>query len=150
MLDPNNFLEKTVEAYIGFKTGNFDFADYKKVANTRIESVTKIANGYSIKSKEVISLLTNPSYNISDKLDITILPISVSLDLQDASKFPTSGFLKIGQEFIRYNGKTENTLENLVRSQIGTTAAEHEEGEDVFLVTEIIDQNPIDIMLQLM
>lgn len=150
MLDANNFLEKTVEVFVGFKTGSFDWADYKKVANTRISNITKITNGYSVKSKEVISLLTNPTYNVADKLAINILPVSLTLDLEDVSGFPTTGLIKINGEFIRYNGITNNTLENLTRGVLGTPAAAHSSGSDAYLVTELIDTNPIDMLLQLM
>ena len=149
MLDENNFLTKEVVCYVGFITGSFNFANYKEVARAEINSVTKIPNGYSIRAKEVTSLISNPTFNIADKLDIDILAPSLSLDLQDASLFPDSGFIKIGDEFIRYNGKTDDTLENLSRGEIGNAAA-HNNGDDVFLVTELIDINPITMLLQLM
>lgn len=149
MLDENNFLTKEVVCYVGFITGNFDFSNYKEVARARINSLTKVPNGYSIRAKEVTSLISNPSYNISDKLDIDILIVSTTLDLQDASLFPDSGFIKIGDEFIRYSGKLDNTLLNLNRGEIGSPA-EHDDGADVFLATELIDTNPITMLLQLM
>lgn len=149
MLDANNLLEKDVICYVGFINGTFDFTDYKEVARTRINSVTKIANGYSIRAKEVTSLLTNPTYNVNEKLDINILASSLSLDLQDASNFPDSGLIKINDEFIRYNGKTDNTLENLERSEIGNASA-HNLGDNVYLVTELIDKSPITMLLELM
>lgn len=149
MIDANNFLQKEVIVYIGFITGSFDFSEYKEVQKAVINAVTKIPNGYSIRAKEVTSLISNPTYNVSDKLDINILPSSLTLDLQDASLFPDSGLIKIGDEFIRYNGKNEDTLENLARGEIGS-AEDHSEGDDVYLVTELIDTNPIDMILQLM
>lgn len=149
MLDQNNFLQKEVVLYLGFKTGSFDFSEYKEISRTVINSVTKVPNGYSIRAKEVTSLISNPTYNISDKLDINILPSSLTLDLQDASLFPDSGLIKIGDEFIRYNGKNDDTLENLSRGEIGA-ANNHSLGDDVYLVTELIDTNPIDMILQLM
>ena len=125
MLDPNFLLEKEVEVFIGFSTGSFDWADYKKVANTTVDTVTKVINGYSIKSKEVTGLITNPTYNIQDKLSIDILTGSLSLDLIDTSDFPTTGLIKLEEEFIRYNGIVDNTLQNLIRGSIGSTAYEH-------------------------
>jgi hypothetical protein len=150
MQDPNNFLEKKVEVYVGFKTGAFDFSDYKKVANTTINSVTKIANGYSIKSKEVTSLLDNPVFNTTNKLAIDILSISTSLTLESAQEFPNEGLLRLNNEFIRYNGKTDNVLENLTRGQVGTIADGHSIGDEVYLVTELIASNPIDLILQIL
>jgi len=150
MADANIFIEKEVEVYVGFNTGSFDFADYKNIANVRINAVTKITNGYSIKAKEVTSLISNPTYNVNDKLAIQIIPASTTLDLEDASNFPSQGLIKINNEFIRYNGIDEDTLLNLTRSQVGTSPATHALGSEVFLVTEIIAQNPIDAMLQLL
>ena len=149
MLDANNFLEKEVTCYVGFITGSFDFSEYKQVAKTRVSSLSKIPNGYSIISKEVTSLITNPTYNIEDKLDIDILPVSTTLNLQDASLFPSSGMIKIEREFITYTDKLDNTLIGLTRAVIGE-AEEHSNGEDVFLVTQLININPMDMLLQLL
>jgi len=49
-----------------------------------------------------------------------------------------------------YTSKTANTLENLNRGIFGTTAISHEVGETVYLVTQALDVNPIDFMLQIM
>ena len=149
MADENNFLEKEVVCYVGFINGSYDFADYKEMARTYIDSVTKIANGYSILSKEITSLITNPTYNVKNKLGISILLGSTTLDLQDAIAFPDSGLIKIDNEFIRYASKTDNTLAGLTRGFIGSPAA-HSLGADAFLVTEIINVNPIDIILRLL
>jgi hypothetical protein len=149
MGDEQNFLEREVIVYLGFITGNYDFSDYIEISRTRINSVTKIANGYSIRSKETTALLTNPTFNIFDKLDIDILAVSTTLDLQDASIFPNSGVIKIANEFIIFAGKTDNTLTGLIRGYIGT-AADHDLGSEVYLVTEFEDVNPIDLLLTMM
>lgn len=149
MQDDNQYVEREVKVYVGFNTGSFDFSDYKNIANVRINSVTKITNGYSIRAKEVTDLLTAASYNVSDTLAIGIIPVSTTLDLEDASDLPDAGLIKINSEFIRYNGKDGDTLQNLARGQAGSVAGTHGVGADVFYVTEIVAQNPITAVLQL-
>jgi hypothetical protein len=56
---------------------------------------------------------------------------TTSLELSDASRFPTSGSLWIDDEKIAYASKTGNVLNTLTRAQSGTTAAVHSVGAGV-------------------
>ena len=65
------------------------------------------------------------------------------LELSDASRFPSSGTVIVGQEEIAYTGKSGDDLTGLSRAQNGTTAVFHNKGssaiekkaEYVYLVT---------------
>lgn len=57
-----------------------------------------------------------------------------SIDVVDASGFPTSGTIQIEDEDITYTGKATNTLTGCTRGANSTTAAAHAAGHDVFLV----------------
>lgn len=149
MQDDSQFIQKEVKVFVGFITGSFDFSQYKNISNVRINSVTKITNGYSIRAKEVTDLLTAAPYNVSDILNTNLIPVSTTLTLEDASEYPLQGLIRIGAEFIRYDGIVGDTLQNLARGQVGSTAANHEIGAEVFYVTEVVAQNPIDAILQL-
>lgn len=54
-----------------------------------------------------------------------------SLTLLDATNFPTSGSGTINAEKFSWDGKTGNTLNNLTRGIVGTTAAAHLAGDVV-------------------
>jgi len=150
MADSNFFLEKKCQAFIGEVGKNQDFSTYTKVANTIIDSVTKIQNGYSIKSKEAVNLLSNPLFLIQDELAISITVAFTTITLQDASTFPNSGLIKLGNEFIEYTNKNGNVLEGLTRAVIGSTLNNHSKGDSVYLVTPILNTNPMEMLLQIM
>jgi len=148
MADPAQWLNKEVIAYAGFITGDYDFSDYKEIARTIIHGVTKLRNGYSITSREATSLLEVQAFNLNDTLAVSILAGSTTLDIFDASTWPSTGLMEVGGEFIAYTTKTGNTLGGLVRAQLGSTAAAHEVGTPVYFVTVVEDVNPIDFLLQ--
>lgn len=148
MLDASQWLGKEIVAYVGFITGSFDFADYLEVARTTIAGVTKIRNGYSITSRETTSLLDVEAFNLNDTTTISILAASTTVDINDASDWPASGMIEMEGEFIAYISITGNTLNGLVRGQLGSSAADHSIGTRVNLVTIVTGVNPIDFLLQ--
>lgn len=152
MLDDTQFLEKDCVVYAGHITGSFDFSDYIELARTRITSVKKIANGYSIISKDVANLIAQPALNREDILKTFILITSTTLSITDTTDWPTTGTLRIGSEFITWTGKDIDgvTLTGLARGANGSTAAEHNVGDNVYQVTPIVGVNPVDIILQVL
>ena len=54
-----------------------------------------------------------------------------SIDLTDASSFPSSGRFLVGSEVITYTGKSSNTLTGCTRGAFNTTAAAHNNGSTV-------------------
>lgn len=152
MLDENQFLLKDIVIYVGHKTGSFDFSEYIEVGRTKITSVTKIANGYSVKSKEVTNLINQPALNLSGLLQTFLLSNSATLSIPDSSLWPDEGIIKINNELMYYTGKAVDgkTLLNINRGIYGTSAAEHDVGEGVFYVTYLEEVNPVDMLLQIL
>jgi len=54
-----------------------------------------------------------------------------SIDITDASSFPSSGRFLVGSEVITYTGKSSNTLTGCTRGAFNTTAAAHDNGSTV-------------------
>lgn len=152
MLDDNQFLEKECIVYIGHNTGSFDFADYLELARTKVTSVTKIDNGYSLITKEVSHLVAKPALNLEDILTTFILPTSTTLSITDTTKWASSGLIRIDDEFIFYTSKDVDgeTLLGLNRGVNGSTAEEHQVGSPVYFVTPLEVVNPIDMILQIL
>lgn len=48
---------------------------------------------------------------------------TTSLIVDDTSSFPSSGYIYIGSEFIKYASKTSTTFDTLTRGEFGTTAS---------------------------
>ena len=152
MLDDTQFLEKDLIAYVGHITGSFDFSDYIEIARTKITKVTKIANGYSIISKEVSNLIAQPALFRNDISTTAIIPASTTIDITDTTDWRPSGLLKVDNEFMAYSGLDINgtTITGLTRGIFGSTAVEHEVGATVYQVTEFNAINPVDILLQIL
>lgn len=149
MSKDDNYLEKEVILYAGFITGSFDFSEYKKLATTKLKSVSKSSNSYSFTSLEVVSEIIAESYFNFSELDSDITDLSTSLLVRDASNFPSSGRILIDSEYIIYGGVSGDTLTGLVRGNLGSPAASHKDGATVSVVT-LVEQNPIDLMLDTM
>lgn len=148
--DPNALLQTTVLCYVGFITGSFAFADYKLISQTNIKDIKKTSNGYQFQSTELIDNLNVPIYDLVNTLATGITNLSTSLDLTDASLFPTSGAVKIDDEFILYSGKTGNTLTGLSRGDLSSLAASHDASSPVYFVYYTGNVNPITLLLQLL
>ncbi len=144
------FLEKKAKCYVGFITGSFDFSDYKMMAETTIKTITKRQNLYQFDATEVVSLLDNPIIQTQNTLNGSITNVSTTLTLVDATAFPSSGMVKIENEYIVYTGKLGNQLTGLARGDLSSTAASHADQETVYLVFQSGAINPITLMLQLM
>ena len=54
-----------------------------------------------------------------------------SVTVASASGLPAAGYILVGSEIIQYLSKTSNTLNDLARGMIGTTAAAHADGAAV-------------------
>lgn len=67
------------------------------------------------------------------QLNGNITDSATTLTLVDASSFPSSGTVLIGEELITYSGKSTNDLTGLTRGTSGTTAAAHSSGVTVRL-----------------
>ncbi len=80
----------------------------------------------SVPTLAAMSVLSN---NLASFLTADIDSVAVSLDLDDASSFPTSGEITIGTEAIHYTGKSTNTLTGLTRGYDNTSAAAHSAGD---------------------
>lgn len=150
MQDETQFLEKEVVVKQGFITGSFAYADYKEIARTRITKLSRIANGYQVTTQEATSFVNREALNLNEILRTSILSGSTTLDIGDATGWPTTGFLRIDEEFLAYNGIVSNTLQNLTRGVLGTTASSHSLGAEVFYVTIVEDVNPLTFFLQVL
>lgn len=69
--------------------------------------------------------------NAFSTLAVPLTANATTLTLVNASSFPNSGFVSVGQEIISYSGKSGNTLTGLIRGEDGTTASSHVAGNAV-------------------
>jgi hypothetical protein len=80
--------------------------------------------------------------NLVTTLAANIDNVVASIDLSDASAFPsTGGFFSIGTEVIHYESKTGNTMNNCTRGADGSTATSHNIGDAVSMRVIAIHHN---------
>ncbi len=149
-LNSSQFLDKEVLVYSGFQTGSFDFQDYMLVSRARVKTIKRLTASYSFNCAEVISYLQAEIESTQSTLDGSITNTETSITLDNASSFPTSGMIKIEDEFITYTGKSINTLTGATRGGLSGVAAAHDDESVVYLVRDSGDINPITLMLRLM
>lgn len=58
-------------------------------------------------------------------------PTSTTLDVEDGLRLRPSGFLKVGEEIISYDGRTDKKIYNVVRGAYDTTADSYPAGTDL-------------------
>ena len=150
MKHDTNWLGRECIAYVGSVNEAFNSENYKEVSKTVINSVVKVSNGWYISSREVTGLLDREALNLNETLITDILQNSLTLTIADATRFPQSGVIRIENEFLSYSSKDGDILRGLSRGKTGSTAAAHDRGGVVYLVTVIDEKNPIDVLLQVM
>lgn len=157
MTNITNWMNETCIVYVGFiTTAGFAFSEYKKLADTRIKSIRKVANQYAISAKDITTLVTAPSFQVASTLDGGISAVDTTLSLTDATDFPSSStvgnntvLLKINDEFLKWTGKSLNDLTGVTRADLSSTADAHSDDDEVFLVTEN-EKNPITCLLEIL
>lgn len=135
----NSLQTEQVELYFGFRTGSFDFSDYALLSTTRIKGIRKIQNGYRFSSREATDLLQAPLLNTVLTLDGAINANATTLTVNEAiDDLPSSGRIKIGDEFIQYAAKDNvlRELQSLSRGDLSSTADAHSDNEDIYIVTQ--------------
>ena len=146
------FQNEQVSIYIGRSGVNMPFSAYLKLPDTYIKSCSKDGNAYKFNSTEAKDRLNRPAFNTSIKLEIDILSGTTEIDTDgviDLALWPSSGLFKLEDEFISYASidSVNNRFLGCIRAEKGSVAVAHKAGEDIFLVTEIID-NPVNILLK--
>jgi hypothetical protein len=109
-----------VNKYIGSK---IDKTDYPSADPDDIGKIGNIGYGTVVKVPTLAILA-----GALDFLDGDITAAATTLDVGDASEFPSSGTVGIEEEEIDYSGKSSNQLTGLTRGVNSTTAAVHVDG----------------------
>ncbi len=156
--DASGLAKKTVKIWLGrsnltgVAANNMDFADYYALPDTKINKMTHSDNAYSFTSTEATERMAKPIYKNVSALSVDILAATTTFTMRDAiDNFPTSGYLKLDNEFVSYSGK-DNTLKQftgVIRGEFGSTPADHSANVNAYHAQRLID-NPINILLKLL
>ncbi len=152
----SSFIGQEVTIYLGrskkfsYESDN-DFSDYYQLPKTRIKKVEHSDNSYSFSSSEDTDRMNQSIFDATSALAGDILAATTTLTMRDPiDAFPTTGFLKINDEFMSYSAK-DNALKTftVIRGEFGSTPTEHAANSSAFQVQRIVD-NPLNIVLRLL
>ena len=115
-------VDKTTNSYFTDSSG--DNPSYPQ--ETEVQSTNGAFNNQWITNKkpviDVVSALDG---------DITSSDTTISLTSGTGPDFPSSGYIIVGSEVIKYTGTSSDDLTGVSRGQLGTTAAAHSDGDAV-------------------
>jgi hypothetical protein len=129
-----------------------DFADYFALPVTYISKVEHPDNSYVFTSSEQTERMGKPIYDFKSALAVDILAATTLWTMRDdITDAPTSGFLKVDDEFVSYSGKdlVNNRFTGVIRGELNSTPADHNANADCVLVETVTD-NPINIILKIL
>jgi hypothetical protein len=147
-LDDTALMNYRVKMYLGFITGSYGWANYELIADTKITSLLKKANSYTFNSSAATNELQKSIYTTFNSLSADINDIVTTIGLNDTTDFATSGTAIISDEFIKWTGKSGNTLTGVTRAVLNSEASDHDNGTEIYVVTNIKDES-MDIALDI-
>jgi hypothetical protein len=151
--NPNYFQNEEVEVYIGRSYVALDFANYYKLPTLVVNGCSRIGNDYSFSCIQRQDNIDTNVYSTQAKLAAAALDNSTTLVLTELpAGLPSSGMVKIDDEFISYTSTTgapDNFLNGCVRGELSSVPAAHDLGATVYEVNTITG-NIITLLLQLL
>ena len=142
------YIGRTVEVEKGFV--NVDEANYQTRFKGIIEKVIGPTKGeFKIILKDYLKKADRveiPAATQGKVADDPLAQGAVTINLDDASDYTTSGYIVIEDEIIKYTGKTGNQLTGCSRGQQSTTDVQHSLDTVVQQVAAWEAQNPWDII----
>ena len=148
-----NYIGRRIRRYHGFT--DLDEGDFEQTFEGVLESITingdgtaTIEAGDLLKSIEDIMIPAETECALNTDIDDTSTAISV----YPATGIASSGYIRIGDEIIKYDGMTDNVLDpdNVERGYWGTTAEAHSKDDAIQQVKYYSPQSPYDIISEML
>ena len=157
--DADVFIGQDVEIWIGRskikdKDGNWigepmDFSQYFKLPVTKTKACDFSDRAYNFRSSEESDRMNRELFQTKTRLAVDIQDDTTTITVEGTTDFPTSGYLKINDEFISYTGKLGNNFTGCIRGELNSVPVAHDQLDDVFFV-QVVEENPIDLVLRLL
>jgi hypothetical protein len=147
-----NLIGVAIDVWTGRSNISQSFADYLQLPTTRIKSISKADNVYTLTTSEESDRMNRPIYDAITRLNGDIFSNTSSFTVKDSiADFPASGFLHVDNEFMSYSSKNDGTKTFLgvTRGEFNTTPSEHSDNADIELA-DYLTGNPLDIILKLL
>jgi hypothetical protein len=147
-----SLLGQPVEIWLGRSFVGMDFSDYFKLPVTKIRKLDSVDNYYAVTTTEETDRMNRQIYNAFTPLGVSILASTTVITAKsDLAAFPSSGVIKIEDEYITYAGidLVNKRFTGCTRGFLATEPAAHAINSDVYLA-EKIEGNPLTLLLQLL
>jgi len=150
--DAADLIGAEVVIYLGRSNIDMDFSDYFALPTTFITKCEHSDNSYVFASSEQTERMSRPIYDFKSALGVDILSGTTEWTMRDdITDAPTTGFLKVDNEFVSYSGKdlVNNRFTGVIRGELNSVPVAHDANTDCYLV-ETITGNPLDIILKIL
>jgi hypothetical protein len=124
-------------------------ADYTKIATCKLKKATKEGAFWNFECVDVVERADVPAFQTVTKLNGDHSDVITTLTVDSTTDFPSSGYLKIGSEYVSYTGKTSTTFTTVTRAALASEAADHDSETEVKIVTAL-QGNALELALQLL
>ena len=144
----NLFMGQEVEIWLGRITGSFAWADYLQLQTFKISRVAFKGEAFEFTAQEITADFQRAVFNTKALLNAdTSAGASSVVASTSIADFPASGRLFFEDEFLTYSAKNDGTK---TFTLTGTTANDHSEGAEICNVYQVINDNPIEILLSIL
>jgi len=150
--DAADLIGAEVRIYLGRSNEAMAFSDYFELPVTYITKCEHNDNSYVFSSSEQTERMAKPIFTFKSALGVDILAGTTIWTMRDdIADAPTTGFLKVDDEFVSYTGKdlVNNRFTGVVRGELGSTPVAHSANADCIQVQTVTD-NPLNIILKVL
>lgn len=150
--DSSTLVGQAVSIWLGRTGIGQDFSDYFALPITYILGLDHTDAGYTISSTELTNQIDKTIYNFNSALAVDILIGTTIWTMRDdLSTFPSSGIVKVDDEFASYSGidLVNNRLTGVIRGVLNSTPDTHSAFTNCAFVEDVTD-NPLSILLKLL
>lgn len=150
--DASSLHNQEVEVWLGRSGVEMDFSEYYRLPTTRVKGLDHADNAYNFSSSGDADRMDRPLYSLTARLAGDILAGTTTItSADDLSDFPSSGFLKIDDEFISYSGVNvgQSQFTGCIRGEFGSVPAAHSALAEI-IQTESVTDHPISILLKVL
>jgi len=150
--DAAALIGQEVRIFLGRSETGMSFSEYYELPRTDIKKCDHSDNTYNFSTSEKTERMAKPIYDKKSALSVDILIGTTIWTMRDSlATFPSSGFLKVDNEFVSYSGVdlVLNRFTGVIRGELNSTPAVHSANADTSLVETVTD-NPLNIILKIL
>ncbi len=150
--DAQNLIGLPVTIWLGRSGTGMAFSDYFALPLTYVQKLDHADNTYSFSCSTSAQRMDRPIYAFTSATAVDLLVGTTIWTMRDdLTNFPTSGFLKIEDEFVSYSGVdlVNNQFTGVIRGELNSVPAAHAQFTDSVLVETVTD-NPLNILLKIL